>query len=402
MDQPGSGGGSDASTSDGPTSDACQGCWDLGCQPGNTAAACGQNGSQCMTCQAPKSMCFEGDCLGENAAENVFTGGRHACLTTIDRKLFCWGANEFWQALGAPGPSDLGATLVPGVQEVVQAAVNSATTTPHSCALTITGEVYCWGSNAAGKLGFHTTDAGSAIAPQKLIGKWREIAVGFEGSCAIDDEEHIQCWGDNLGVNESSPTVLLDEGEWGQLSAAAASACAIRKSDRALYCWGGAAAPAPLGGVNWKYVEVGSTHACGIRTDDHLYCWGSNEYGQLGLDSRTLTSETPLEVPGNATWRTVSAGGQHTCGIQSDGSLWCWGFNDSAQLGLGHFDPVVGPQRVGASNAWQKIAGGKNFTCAIDSSRVAYCWGRNGDAGQTTQSQTQYNVTTPTPIRFTD
>src|SRR5690349_21147033 len=75
---------------------------------------------------------------------------------------------------------------------------------------------------------------------------------------------------------------------------------------------------------DWKSISVGGSHACGIDTSGALYCWGSDDHGQLGNSATFNSKTTPNRVGSSSGWTVVSAGGSHTCGIRS-GRLYCWG-----------------------------------------------------------------------------
>jgi alpha-tubulin suppressor-like RCC1 family protein len=376
-------------------SDACQGCWDLGCQPGNTPSACGSGGAECKACQTPTPHCYQGDCVGENAPASVAAGAVAACLITVDGKLYCWGSNNNGHALAGTGSADK-ATLVTSIQDVANVAINPADAWTHSCARTSSNELYCYGSNAYGQLGVGDVPGGGD--PQQVAGAWLEVTAGIRGTCAIDDQSHVWCWGYRLGTLSDVPKLIAGEGQWRGISAAHEWACAIKASEGdALYCWGDQLPIGAVAGVDWKQIDLGNEHACGIRTDDKLRCWGDNTYGQLGLDPSGGAKPDPTLI-GNSLWRSVSAGNRHTCGIQSDKSLWCWGKNEYGQLGIGHDLPAVGLQRVGELTSWEAVAAGHEFNCAIDAARVVHCWGKNNSA-QTTQSNLAH-VHVPMPIRY--
>ena len=81
-------------------------------------------------------------------------------------------------------------------------------------------------------------------------------------------------------------------------------------------------------------IALGHSHTCAVKKDGSLWCWGNNNWGQLGLGNTTYTySNTPQLVMSGGV-REVALGGHHTCAIKKDGSLWCWGGNNHGQLGL--------------------------------------------------------------------
>lgn len=88
--------------------------------------------------------------------------------------------------------------------------------------------------------------------------------------------------------------------------------------------------------VAWSSVSSGNIHACGIKVDKTVWCWGNNQLQQLGAGptgSAIRTATMPVAVAGGGTYEKLSSGGVHTCGIRSDKSLWCWGSNTYGQLG---------------------------------------------------------------------
>ena len=95
----------------------------------------------------------------------------------------------------------------------------------------------------------------------------------------------------------------------------------------------------------WRNVSGGFSHTCGVRTDQSLWCWGFNFHGQLGLGDRSHR-RMPTRVGTDANWALVTPGGDHTCGVRTNRSLWCWGRNADGQLGLGDLTNRRLPKRV--------------------------------------------------------
>ena len=150
------------------------------------------------------------------------------------------------------------------------------------------------------------------------------------------------------------------------------------------------AAPATVPS-SWVSVAAGGTQTCGILTDGSLWCWGDNYDGQLG-DGTQLNRTTPVPVAGDATWAQVDTGGQHTCGIRTDGSLWCWGDNTFGQVGDGTSGTSYlyhQPVRVGTDTDWSTVATGYYHTCGIHTDGSLWCWGENsqGQLGFARQGQ---------------
>ena len=133
-------------------------------------------------------------------------------------------------------------------------------------------------------------------------------------------------------------------------------------------------------GRSAKAISAGREHTCVIRNDGVLLCWGRNDFGQLGIGS-DRDSLVPVEVhlPEERSAKAISAGFDHTCAILDDDSLVCWGYNSSGQLGDGSTIlrerpvPVLLPK-----GRWvQKISVGYKYTCAIFDDHSLYCWGNN-------------------------
>jgi alpha-tubulin suppressor-like RCC1 family protein len=81
-------------------------------------------------------------------------------------------------------------------------------------------------------------------------------------------------------------------------------------------------------------VSAGERHTCIVSADGSAWCWGANESGQLG-DGTVTDRGTPVQVLGLGDLTSVATGGYHTCAMQSSSRTWCWGANDVGQLGLG-------------------------------------------------------------------
>ena len=86
-------------------------------------------------------------------------------------------------------------------------------------------------------------------------------------------------------------------------------------------------------GTNWSSVDTGTAHSAAIQTDGTLWCWGYNSNGQLG-DGTTTDRTSPVQI-GTDTWLRADVGYFHTMGVKTDGTLWCWGLNSFGQLGDG-------------------------------------------------------------------
>ena len=104
--------------------------------------------------------------------------------------------------------------------------------------------------------------------------------------------------------------------------------------------------PARVSTHNWATISAAGSTACGLYVDGTRLCWGDNAHGQLGIGD-TLDRNAPRRLLSEGTiWSTVASFGFHSCGIRTDGSLWCWGDNFDGQLGAGHNSDRSAPVRV--------------------------------------------------------
>jgi uncharacterized protein YjdB len=184
------------------------------------------------------------------------------------------------------------------------------------------------------------------------------------------------------------------------------------KSDNNLWAWGNneygqagdnaptnLAAPAmAMDGANeWALMSGGESHTMAIRHDGSLWAWGSNSSGQLG-DGTNTHRAAPGQVGTDNDWVFASTGARHTHAIKADGSLWGWGYSNGGEVGNG----VTGrsqytPVRVGTDNDWATVSGGESHTMAIKADGSLWGWGWNidGQLGSgTTNRSTPYRVGT--------
>lgn len=168
--------------------------------------------------------------------------------------------------------------------------------------------------------------------------------------------------------------------------------CAVR-SDGSLACWGAnnegqlgrpprrtdSYEPGTVGTDNeWERVDGGHRyHSCGLQMDGSLWCWGYSYFGQGGFGG-TLFRQLPERV-GTETWQALSVGYNTTCGVRAEGSLWCWGSNVSGATGIGdvEVDQVNVPARVGTRTDWVDVDLGRHHGCAIAGDGSLWCWGEN-------------------------
>jgi alpha-tubulin suppressor-like RCC1 family protein len=250
----------------------------------------------------------------------------------------------------------------------------------------------------------------------------QSVSAGGYHTCAVKTDHTLWCWGGDgygqLGDGTTAGSLVPVQvsghaTDWAAVSAGFQHACAV-KTDHSLWCWGWNDAgqlgdgtttvqpnpvPVQVSGhaTGWAAVSAGYQHTCAVKTDGTLWCWGENTYGQLG-DGTPGDSLVPVQVSGHATdWAAVSAGLLHTCAVKTDHSLWCWGYNGYGELGNGATtDSLVPVQVSGHATNWAAVTAGQYHTCAVKTDHTLWCWGENGYGtlgdGSTTSSPVPVQV----------
>ncbi|MCL2609750.1 MAG: hypothetical protein FWD94_07600, partial [Treponema sp.] len=132
-------------------------------------------------------------------------------------------------------------------------------------------------------------------------------------------------------------------------------------------------------GQRWVSVSAGGSHTMGIKTDGSLWAWGNNNYGQLGNGAHGAGTikNTPTAIAAGQRWVSVSAGGGHTMGIKPDGSLWAWGSNSTGQFGDGTTSGWYEPVATAFGQTWTSVSAGSWHTVGIKPDGSLWAWGSN-------------------------
>jgi len=326
---------------------------------------------------------------------HIAAGGDHTCAITTAGGVKCWGANNYGQ-LGDNSTTQRSMPVnVAGLGGRV-AAVSVGFW--HTCALTTTGGVKCWGSNGSGQLGDNSATIRSApVDVAGLASGVAAISAGSAHTCALTLAGGVKCWGHAraVGVNNappSSPPVDVTGLASGVVAIAAGPnyTCALTTAG-GVKCWGmHSSTPVDVMGLasgvaaiavgSSQYIAGGDEHACALTTKGGVKCWGWNAFGQLG-DGTTVRRLTPVDVTSLASGvAAIVAGSYHTCALTAAGGVKCWGDNSSGQLGDSSLMNRLMPVDVqGLASGVVGLAAGLRHTCALTTAGEVKCWGNDGN-----------------------
>ena len=142
-------------------------------------------------------------------------------------------------------------------------------------------------------------------------------------------------------------------------------------------------------------LAAGVSHTCALDEGGEAWCWGANESGQLG-DGSTEDRSTPEPVATEIPFSLLAAGLSHTCGLDSRGIAHCWGRNLNGQLGDGTRSDRRRPAPVSGDLRFESLTAGWNHTCGLTPSGQTYCWGLNEEAQL--GDGTRVDRLSPTPV----
>jgi len=360
----------------------------------------------------------DGETLKPECVVTVFTGaseaaagGNHTVTIRSDGTLWAWGQNGDGQ-LGDGSTTDR-----PSPVKIGSAAnwASVSTGNHHTVAIQSNNSLWIWGANYYGQLGKSNTTADPANRSPARIGtslNWASASAGGLHTVAITTNGQLYAWGYNyygqLGNNDSgnyTSGVEKDTAKyeayrvrigtatnWKTVSAGQYHTVAIQ-TDGTLWAWGcnefgqvgngtttNRTSPVKIGtDTNWKSVSAGNDHTVAIKTDGTLWAWGRNDSGQLGNGESGdgKFKSAPIKIGTDTNWKSVSAGGYHTAAIQTDGTLWTWGRNDSRQLGDGTETNCASPMQIGTDTDWETVSAGGLHTVAKRANSTLWAWGSN-------------------------
>ncbi len=333
---------------------------------------------------------------GLTSTQAIAITGAISCAIDTAGALQCWGNN----ATGTLGDGTTTDRTTPvAVTGLSSGVTGVASGEDHTCALR-NGDVHCWGDNASGQLGDGIQSYRTVAATISGTSGTNMIAGGGRHTCAINGGA-LRCWGSNVSGQlgdgstdfRQSPVGVTGLGSGVQTVAAGANnSCAINGTDGVM-CWGsnlagalgngvGPNQPTPVAvaglGTGMQSVTAGDLFGCALTDGGAVWCWGYNNFGQLGNGNQT-DQPTPVAVSGLGNGvAKIAAGKYHACAVTTASTLQCWGFNGGGRLGDGGTTTQLTPVSVASlGNTVQAVATGDEHSCALSLAGAVSCWGQN-------------------------
>ena len=333
------------------------------------------------------------------ALRSMALGDTHTCGVDLLDLAWCWGSN----GSGELGDGGTSSSATPVAVADAHAWSTLAAGSQFTCGIDLVFVAWCWGAGDQGQIGDGALVG--QLTPTATLGSTASaIMAGGAYACAISDvNDQMQCWGgdteselgDGFLLVQFLPRGVLGDLQWSTIVAGLIHTCALDGSGTA-FCWGdnslsqlgngsppdGSAIPVPVaGGDLYDQISTngsGGHHTCALLAglgDREARCWGSNGAGQIG-DGSTSDASKPTS-PSGLTFNSISAGDQHSCALQRDGTAYCWGDNSNGQLGDGTKSSELKPSQI-LGFAFAAIVAGNQFSCGIEQATLeVYCWGIN-------------------------
>ena len=346
------------------------------------------------------------------SAMRLASGGSQSCLLRLDGTIVCWGD---WAGIGPTPPTKIPTTRDSTGNAVAFAVIGFGA---RLCVLSVSGVAYC----QTGKRLSSGPD--SASTPRILVRmttrhRFREIVSGYGTNCALTPSGQEFCWGDGAlgalgnsrfgdGYLEPNPIALATALRFTTLAQGGGQLqCAVATNGGA-YCWGAehgsvsniprqagdcttffwqrfagvpCVVPTPVSGAPpLRLVSTGPETSCGLGVDGRASCWGVGDYGTLG-NGATAPAVAAVSVTGGLKFVELTVGGATVCALSPDHRGYCWGNNFRGYLGTGDRLSSAVPVAITGGLAFATISAGFAHVCGITTADDVWCWG-SSDYGQ--------------------
>jgi alpha-tubulin suppressor-like RCC1 family protein len=253
---------------------------------------------------------------------SISAGQFYTCGVTTDHLGYCWGLNEDKQ-LGNQSEENSGVPVAVSAPKGGKPLgfLSISASEFHTCAVALNGKAYCWGDNVVGQLGdnskpikeFRSSSIPVAVALPKVEKSliFSSITTGSHHTCGVNINLVAYCWGSNgksqlgnNGTNSRLPVLV--------------------------------AAPKGEKPLTFSNISAGEGYTCGVALNGKTYCWGANKVGQFGNNSK-IGSKVPVAINAVLNGETlmftsIETGDTHTCGLTLN-ATYCWGVNNYGKLG---------------------------------------------------------------------
>jgi len=316
----------------------------------------------------------------------ISAGNSTTCALRDGGTVLCWGRGN--QGVTGQGHEN-SQTFANATVRLPESSIQVSTSGDHSCAVSVIGNLYCWGNNEFGQLGYENQeDIGDdehpdVVGPVNIGAAVKQVSTGTGFTCVLLVSGQVKCWGGPFrgweadyeqyeaypGDQEGEipavfPFVSLNGGSTFQISSGRHHTCAM--SNGAMDCWGQGSdgklghantenlgddelasdfGAVPYGGGDVTNIATGGAGTCISLASGDARCWGASAFGIGYGNTDTIGDDEPAAAAGNLDFGGkrsiyIASGGGFSCALMQDQTVYCWGNNDAGQLGLGNTAPV--------------------------------------------------------------
>ena len=325
-------------------------------------------------------------------AQTIDGGNDHSIMLCEDSIIWTVGSNTAGQLGDGTTTNALTPIKVIGLADIIDVQAGAS----HSLALKSDGTVWSWGNNNDGQLGNNTTTPSSVPIQVPGLNDIVKIVAGAFHNVAIESDSTAWIWGDNQlnQINSTGTDKLFPiPGGINIIDIAVGNNyTAVLDNDSLIKINSNVATGIQLSNVT--SLGSGSRHFFMIKSDNTIWAWGDNQYGQLG-DNTTIdqTANAAVQVSGLNNVISITGGQRHSMALKDDGTVWTWGWNGLGQLGNNTLIDELTPIQVPGLDSVIEIAAGSHHCMAKRSDSTIWVWGNNG-SGQL-GNDTAINTTIP-------